>query len=159
MTKSLFAALFGAILLAAPAFAHDFKVGDLQIDHPWARATPGGATVGGGFMKIKNTGKAVDRLVAGSADVAGRVEVHEMAVVDGIMKMRALDKGLEIAPGKTVELKPGGFHVMLMDLKRPLKQGETVKATLVFEKAGSVEVEFQVEAIGAQGSMDKHMGH
>lgn len=159
MTKSLFAALIGVTLIAAPAFAHDYKVGDLQIDHPWARATPGGATVGGGFMKIKNAGSAADRLVAGSAEVAGRVEIHEMAVIDGIMKMRALDKGLEIAPGKTVELKPGGFHVMLMDLKRPLKQGETVKATLVFEKAGSLQVEFQVEAIGAQGSTEKHMGH
>ena len=159
MTKSLFAALIGATLIAAPAFAHDYKVGDLQIDHPWARATPGGATVGGGFMKIKNAGSAADRLVAGSAEVAGRVEIHEMAVIDGIMKMRALDKGLEIAPGKTVELKPGGFHVMLMDLKRPLKQGETVKATLVFEKAGSLQVEFQVEAIGAQGSTEKHLGH
>ncbi|MBT9289230.1 copper chaperone PCu(A)C [Prosthecodimorpha staleyi] len=159
MTKSFLAVLIGATLFAAPAFAHDFKVGDLQIDHPWARATPGGATVGGGFMKIKNAGKASDRLVAGSAEVAGRVEIHEMAVIDGIMKMRALDKGLEIAPGKTVELKPGGYHVMLMELKRPLKQGETVKATLVFEKAGPVQVEFQVEAIGAQGSTEKHMGH
>lgn len=140
----LFAAVF-----AAPAFAHDYKIGDLKIDHPWARATPGGARVGGGFMKITNTGTQPDRLIGGTALVSNVFEIHEMKMEGNVMKMRALEKGLEIKPGETVELKPGGLHVMFIDLKSPLKEGEKVKGTLVFERAGTVEVEYKIEPRGA----------
>ncbi|MFZ4531101.1 MAG: copper chaperone PCu(A)C [Alsobacter sp.] len=135
-------------LSSAPA--HDYKAGPLVIDHPWARATPGGATVGGGYLVVTNSGGVADRLVAVAApDLAGRVEIHEMATTNGIMTMRALPAGLPIPPGGKIELKPGGFHVMFMDLKRPLAAGESVPAVLTFEKAGAVPVSFKVEAIGA----------
>ncbi len=141
-----------ALVLAglSSASAHDYKAGPLAIDHPWARATPGGTTVGGGYLVVTNSGGVADRLVAVAApDVAGRVEIHEMATTNGVMTMRALPAGLPIPPGGTIELKPGGFHVMFMDLKRPLAAGESVPAVLTFEKAGAVPVSFKVEAIGA----------
>lgn len=150
------AAVATILAFAMPAFAHDYRIGDLRIDHPWARATPPGARVGGGFMKITNTGTEPDRLIGGTAVPAGLFEVHEMKMEGNVMKMRALPKGLEIKPGQTVELKPGGFHVMFMDLKSPLKEGEMVKGTLVFERAGTVTVEYKVEARGASGG---HGGH
>lgn len=145
-------ALALSLLLIAPTFAqrHEFKAGSLTISQPWSRATPGGARVAGGFMTITNAGTAPDRLIGGSAEIAGIFEVHEMAMEGGVMKMRALEKGLEIKPGESVELKPGGYHVMLIDLRQPLKQGEKIKGHLVFEKAGRVEVEYIVGAIGAR---------
>lgn len=136
-----------------------YKAGSLTIEAPWARATPGGAKVAGGFMKITNTGKEPDRLIGGTVPFAGRFEVHEMAVEGGIMRMRELAKGLEIKPGQTVELKPGGYHVMFMDLKSGLKEGEIVKGTLVFEKAGAVDVEYKVGPIGGGGPMGGSGGH
>jgi copper(I)-binding protein len=137
-----------ATFAASSAFAHDYKVGSLQIGHPWARATPKGAAVGGGYLKITNTGTTPDKLVSGSSAVSGRFEVHEMSMDGGVMKMRLLKDGLEIKPGETVELKPGGFHIMLLDLKEPIKEGERVKGTLVFEKAGSVDIEYATVPVG-----------
>lgn len=130
------------------AIAHEYKAGPIEIAHPWARATPKGASVGGGYLKLTNTGSAADRLTSASADVAGRAEIHEMATVDGVMRMRPLAKGLEIKPGQSVELTPGGSHIMFMGLKQPLQQGQRVKGTLTFEKAGTVDVEYAVEGIG-----------
>ena len=121
-----------------------------MIEAPWARVTPGGAKVGGAYLKITNTGTEADRLVGGTLPVAAAVEVHEMSMTDGVMKMRKLDKGLEIKPGQTVELKPGGYHIMFTGLSEGLKQGQPVKGTLQFEKAGSVEIEYRVAPIGAQ---------
>jgi hypothetical protein len=134
------------------AAAPSYKVGGLVISAPWTRATPAGAKVAGGFMTITNTGSAPDRLVGGSAEIAGIFEVHEMAMDGGVMKMRALTKGLEIKPGETVTLKPGGFHVMFLDLKQRLNQGGTVKGELVFEKAGKIAVEYRIDAMGASGA-------
>lgn len=153
------AALALLALAAAPGLAHDFKKDGLLIDHPWSRATPGGAKVAGGFMKITNTGTAPDRLIGGSFDASGIVEIHEMKMDGGVMKMRALEKGLEIKPGQAVELKPGGYHVMFIDLKRPLKEGESVKGDLVFEKAGRVPVEYTIENRGAKSGGDGHGSH
>ncbi len=146
--------LLAAVLALVPGViaAHDFKLGSLEIGHPWARATPKGASVAGGYLKITNKGTTPDRLVSGTAAFARRFEIHEMKMVDGVMQMRPLPAGLEIKPGETVELKPGSYHLMFMALKDPLKQGETVKGTLTFEKAGTVEVEYKVEAIGAAPS-------
>ncbi|MCL8483543.1 MULTISPECIES: copper chaperone PCu(A)C [Bradyrhizobium] len=148
--RSLFAL---ALLLAGSpaAFAADVKAGDLVITQPWSRATPGGAKTGAGYLTIENKGSAPDRLVAVSGDVAGRIEVHEMAVNNGVMTMRPLEKGLVIEPGKTVALAPGGYHLMLMELKSPLKQGDKLPVTLEFEKAGKVAVTLVVQAVGAKG--------
>lgn len=129
------------------------KIGSLSLETPWTRATPAGAKVGGGYMKITNTGKDSDRLIGGTLAQAGRFELHEMSVTDGVMRMRELAKGLEIKPGETVELKPGGYHVMFMDLKEPLKQGATLRGTLVFEKAGTVAVDYHVAPVGAADHM------
>jgi copper(I)-binding protein len=137
-------------LLAAPAQAQEVKAGDLVITQPWSRATPGGAKIAGGFLTIENKGAAPDRLVSVAGDVAGRVEIHEMAMNNGVMTMRPLDKGLAIEPGKTVKLAPGGYHLMLMDLKNPLKQGDKVPLTLEFEKAGKVALLLDVQGVGAQ---------
>jgi len=112
------------------------------------RATPPGAKVAGAFMNIENQGKEADRLVAASSPVAGFVEIHEMTMDGGLMKMRAV-KGIDLKPGATVELRPGGYHVMLEDLKQPLKQGDQIPVLLTFEKAGVVEVKVHVEAMGA----------
>jgi copper(I)-binding protein len=126
-----------------------FKLGDLTVTSPWTRATPGGAKIAGGYLKITNNGSSVDHFVGAKSDVSDRVEIHEMSMSDSIMKMRPLPNGLEIKPGETVELKSGGYHLMFMDLKQPLKSGDAFKATLQFEKAGSLDVNFSVRALGA----------
>lgn len=151
--------LAGIVLLAAgSASAHGYKLGSLEIGHPWARATPKGATVGGGYLKITNNGTTPDRLVSGSSPIAARFEVHEMSMDNGVMKMRPLKDGVEIKPGQTVELKPGGMHIMLVDLKAPIKAGDHVKGTLVFEKAGSVDIEYIAVPVGASpGGGDQKM--
>ena len=136
-------------VLAIPAQAADVMVGKLKISAPWARATPKGAPVGGGYLTITNTGSEADRLMGGSAAFAKAVEVHEMKMDKGIMKMREMAKGLEIKPGKTVSLNPSGYHIMFTGLKQPLKKGEHVKVTLQFAKAGKADVDFTVEGIGA----------
>jgi copper(I)-binding protein len=154
--------LLAAILAigANAALAHDYKAGPLEIKHPWARATPKGAAVAGGYMTIVNTGATADRLVSFSSPAAGRFEMHEMRMNDGVMQMRPLPNGIEIKPGATVELKPGSYHLMFMQLKEPFEQGQRVKGTLVFEKAGTIEVEYAVEAIGASPATDHgHGGH
>ena len=138
-------------LFAGSARAEDVKAGDLVISQPWTRATPGGAKTGGGYLTIENKGSTPDKLVSATADVAGKVEVHEMAMNNGVMTMRPLESGLTIDPGKTVKLAPGGYHLMLMELKNPLKQGDKVPVTLQFEKAGKVAVTLDVQGVGAQG--------
>lgn len=140
----------------AAAGSDTFKVGDITVASPWTRATPGGAKVAGGYLKVTNNGASADKLVSGTTDIAGRVEIHEMAMNNGVMQMRPLNDGLELKSGQTVELKPGGYHVMFMDLKRQLKQGETIKATLKFEKAGTVEVTFNVAAVGGSSAPHQH---
>lgn len=147
---SLFAAAVCAALAATPALADDVTAGTLKISTPWTRATPKGAAVGGGYMTITNTGNAPDRLIGGAAEIAARFEVHEMSMDNGIMKMREVVRGIEIKPGEKIEFKPGGYHVMFMGLKQQLIQGQNVKATLQFEKAGKVDVVFVIEGLGAQ---------
>lgn len=156
--------LSALVALAAPAaLAHDtghgghaeVKAGDLTIASPFTRATPPAAPVAGGFFTVTNAGAADDTLIGALSDIAGRMEVHEMSMDNGVMKMRELAAGLPIPAGQTVELKPGGYHIMFMDLKGPLVEGETVGVTLVFEKAGEVTVQMPVQARGAMG----HTGH
>jgi copper(I)-binding protein len=152
-------AVIGCIGIALAAQARDYKAGGIEIADPWARATPKGASVAGGYMKITNTGTSPDRLLRGSSDVAPTFEVHEMSMENGIAKMRPVKGGLEIKPGETVELKPGSFHVMFVGLKKPLTAGEHVAATLVFERAGKVEIEYDVRAMGAAPGQQMPGGH
>jgi copper(I)-binding protein len=157
--KSLFGFALALVLFASNANAHEYKLGSLEIGHPWARATPKGATIAGGYLSIKNTGSATDRLVGGSVEVANRVEVHEMRMDQGVMQMREI-KAIEIKPGETVEFTPGSYHLMFVDLKHPLQKGDRVRGTLNFEKAGSIDVEFVVEGLGAQSpNAGDHGGH
>jgi periplasmic copper chaperone A len=169
LAASLCAASFCAVCVTAQAFAASppgsvvpgvpvtvaapettqLKVGSLVIDAPWARATPPGARIGGGFLTITNTGSQADRLTGGTASFADRVEIHQTEMMSNVMHMHQMADGVEIKPGQKVEFKPGSYHLMFVNLKAPLKQGSRVKATLNFEKAGAVDVEFPVQAIGA----------
>jgi copper(I)-binding protein len=141
-------------LLAVPATAHDYKLGTLEISHPWTRATPPTAQTGGGFLTVTNKGTTPDRLVAARSGASDKVEIHEMKMDGNVMRMRELEKGLEIPAGATVMLKPGSFHIMFMGLKAPFAKDAKVQVTLVFEKAGSLDIALDVEALGA--SAPKH---
>lgn len=141
----------------AAALAHEFKVGQIEIDHPYARAMLPGAKVGGGYLSITNAGTD-DRLVAVATARAASAQLHEMKMDGGIMVMRELKDGVAVPAGATVELKPGGYHVMFMNVAEPFKEGETIEATLTFEKAGTVEVEFAVGP-AAGGGQHTNKGH
>jgi len=135
-------------LISFNAQAHGYTLGKLKIHHPWARATVAGQPSGGGFLKIENAGEA-DRLISAQADVSKLVELHTMSMDGEVMRMRKLDNGIELPAGQTVELKPGSLHIMFLELKAPLKEGSKFPLHLKFEKAGDIDVEVQVEAIGA----------
>lgn len=139
-----------AMCVAGPVRADDVMVGNLKLTAAWARATPKGATVGGGYFTVTNTGNATDRLVGGTSDVSNRFEIHQMSMDKGVMKMREVTSGIEIKPGQTIRFEPSGHHIMFVGLKQPLKEGDHIKATLQFEKAGNVSVDFAVESIGAR---------
>jgi copper(I)-binding protein len=156
MKLFLSAAVLAVSLAATPSFAHDYKVGSIEIGHPWSRATPSTAPSAGGFLTLTNKGDAPDRLVAIQSPAAKQVGLHEMKMDGAVMRMRELENGVALAPGQTVELKPGGYHVMFIDLKAPFVKGQKVPATLVFEKAGKVDVEFQVDALGATQPSGQH---
>jgi periplasmic copper chaperone A len=150
LSHTLAYAALAVALFAVPVRAEEAgKV--LVITQAWSRATPGGARIAGGYLTIANMGNVPDRLIGGSSEIAGKVEVHEMAMNNGVMTMRPLDKGLVIEPGKTVKLAPGGYHLMMFDLKSPLKQGDKVPVMLEFEKAGKVGLLLDVQGVGAQG--------
>ena len=143
-----------SVAFAAPA--HDFKLGAITIGHPYARATVPGQPAGGGFLKLKNNG-GDDRLLSASAGVSGTVELHSMSMDGDVMRMRQVD-AIALPAGKTVELKPGGLHIMFVGLKAPLKVGDSFPLKLKFEKAGEVTVEVKVEAPG-QDATAKDMKH
>jgi len=151
LTRSVVLTVLTLVVGASAALAHGYKLGDLAIGHPWARATPAGATVGGGYLSITNNGTAPDRLTGVTFTAADHVEIHEMKMEGDVMKMRPLPDGVEVKPGETVRLAPDGIHLMLMGLKAPLKKGDMVAGALTFEKAGSVNVEFKIDDIGAMG--------
>lgn len=169
--RACLAAVFaacGALMATADVLAQEAKPAattTVRVSAAWVRATPDGARVGAGYMKIENTGKDGDRLLGGTLPQAGRVQIHEMSQDGGVMRMRELAKGLEIKPGAAVELTPGGLHIMFLDLKEGLRDGAPVKGTLQFEKAGTVAVEYRVEPLrkpagdapaGAAGGGHKH---
>ena len=146
----MIAVLFMAGFVPLAVRADDVTAGGLKISAAWSRATPKGASVGGGYMKITNTGTAMDRLIGGSSSICGHFELHEMKMENDVMKMRPVANGIEIKPGQTIEFGPSGYHVMLIGLTRQLLQGDHFQATLEFAKAGKVDVDFVVEGIGAR---------
>jgi copper(I)-binding protein len=147
------------LALSSLASAHEFKIGDIEIDHPYSKAMIPGAKVAGGYMTITNRGTAPDRLVRAETTFAGETQIHEMKVENDIMTMKEIPGGLEILPGQTVELKPGGLHVMFMQVEKPSREGDTIKTTLTFEKAGAVDVEFSVGPAGASADQHQHKHH
>lgn len=152
---------FLAFFLCLTSFAvqaHDYTLGAIKIGHPWARATAPGAPAGGGFMRLSNGGGA-DRLVAASAAVADSVELHSMSIENNVMHMRKLDKGLDLPAGETVELKPGGFHIMFVGLKAPLKEGDRFPLKLKFEKAGEVTVDVKIEGMAGGAAVSSEHEH
>ncbi|MCG6122635.1 MAG: copper chaperone PCu(A)C [Microvirga sp.] len=162
LSISLRGALAAAALVLAPTVvsAETFTAGDIVVEIPWTRATPGGARVAGGYMRITNNGAEADRLIGGSTSVASRFEVHSMKMVDGVARMAEVSGGLEIPAGETVELAPGGFHVMMMDLSAPVAEGSNVSGTLVFERAGEVTVTYAVAPLGSRTAPGAgHDGH
>jgi copper(I)-binding protein len=149
---SFVVALVFATCAVGYARADDVMVGNLKLTAAWARATPKGATVGGGYLTVTNIGNSADRLVGGTSEVSNRFEIHEMSMDKGVMRMREVTSGVEIKPGQTVQFEPSGYHIMFVGLKQPLKQGDHIKATLQFEKAGTALVNFAVENIGARSA-------
>ena len=158
--SALAAGAFVLAGIAAPAAAHEYTTKGVTVAHPWARATPGGAKVGGAYLEMKAAAGVSDRLVGVRSPVAGNAELHNHIMERGVAKMRRVD-AIALRAGKSVVLEPSGYHVMLMDLKQPLKEGDLVKMVLVFEKAGEIEVEATVEPIGAKGphGFDHQPGH
>lgn len=154
-----FLALAAAMLLAAPASAHEVTVGDLQIIHANIPQPAASAKAAGGFMAIVNNGTEPDRLIGVESDIAMKSETHESKVnADGVGTMDHVDF-IEIPAGETVNLEHGGYHIMFMGLKGPLQEGEMHKATLIFEKAGRVEIEFMVDPPIGEGMDHSKMDH
>jgi|TARA_R110002020_G_scaffold221150_1_gene429183 periplasmic copper chaperone A len=153
------AAVVTAASLPGVAAAHDFKVGSLELKHPWSAKAPPVAPVLGGYLTIVNTGSEPDRLVGGSTPVAERLELHESSLVNGVARMRPAKGGIEIPAGETLNLQPGGAHIMLVNPKQRPAEGEKFKATLQFEKAGAVDVEFVVEAKNSAAADQNHSNH
>ncbi len=156
IVKSSMIAAF-LLLLVPAAHAADIKAGDLVLSDPWSRATPKGATVAAGYLTIRNQGQVPDRLVAASSTLGAKADMHQMTKDGDTMRMRPVKDGIVIAPGQTVTLEPSGYHLMVSGLKAPLRQGDKLPATLTFEKAGPVEVPFEVRGIG--GGMPMGAGH
>lgn len=151
MKRELLAVL-ALLPLCGAASTREFEKDGLVIDHPWTRATPEGAKAGAGYMTITNKGKENDKLTGGTFDGADEVQVHEMKMEGDKMTMRQLKDGLEIKPGDTVTLSPGGYHLMFLGLKKPIAKGANIKGSLSFEKAGNVDVDYKAEGIGAMKS-------
>lgn len=157
--RTFTAAAAATLLLAVSASivsAEDLSVGSLTIADPWVRAAPPNAPTAGGFLVVTNNGDTADRLVAASSPISETMQIHSMEMKDGVMVMRALRAGLEIPPGETVTLAPGGFHIMFIGLKQSPKEGDTVPVTLTFANAGDLGVDFPVQPIGAKTAPMAH---
>ncbi|MEP4545721.1 MAG: copper chaperone PCu(A)C [Saccharospirillum sp.] len=139
------------LMFSVLTLAHDYSLGTLSIDHPWARATAPGAPVGGGFMSIRNTGDEPDRLIGAATDFATEVQIHESSMADGMMRMQHLPNGVSVPEGGHLVLRPGSYHLMFIGLQRRLVEGERETVTLEFEQAGDIEVELTIEGPGEQG--------
>ena len=154
MKRNTFALLVVALSFSFSVQAQEAKVGSIKVEQAYTRSTVPGQMAAGGFMKIENKG-AADQLVSASSPVAGDVQLHEMAMEGNVMKMRQV-KDITVPAGGAVELKPGGLHLMFMNIKAPLTAGESVPVKLKFAKAGEVEVKMPVNAMGQSGGAPKH---
>ncbi len=154
-TATAVAAFIAAVSSAA---AHDFKAGEIEIGHPWSRPTPPSAPVASGYMTLTNSGTESDRLVEISSPLAERAEIHRSTIEDGVVSMRPAD-GLPLEPGATVDFVAEKLHVMFIGPQRQLMEGERFPAILVFEKAGTVEVEFVVQRRAGEAAPEGHSGH
>ena len=158
-TLSRFAAVALLAAAATPLLAQSVTAGKLVIDHPWSRQTAPGQKVGGSFLSITNKGRSDDRLISATSPVAGEVQLHTMSMDGGVMRMREVKDGIAIPAGKTVALKPGGYHLMFMQLKRSLALGESFPVTLRFQRQGAVKLSFKVKPVGFGGSEANHGRH
>src|ERR1700758_3939566 len=149
--RTLFILALGSIAMSLltplPASAGD----DIVIRQAWSRATPKGAQVAGGYLTIENHGPSPDRLISAATPAATKIEIHEMMTLNGIMVMRPVEAGLTIPPGASVTLAPGGSHLMFIGINAPFSDGEHIAAALMFEKAGKIDVTFDVGSVGARG--------
>jgi periplasmic copper chaperone A len=149
ITRRLACAALLSCLALSVTHAEDPVAASIVVTQAWSRATPGGSKVAGGYLTIENNGLAVDKLISASTDAAKKIEIHEMAVTDGVMTMGPVEVGLPIEPGRTVKFAPGGLHLMIIGLAAPLVRGDKVPVMLKFEKAGEIAVSFDVRAMGA----------
>jgi hypothetical protein len=147
-----------ALAAGSPALAHEITTGTLELSDLWTRVTPPGAPTAAGYLTVTNNGGEPDRLIAASTPLAEVGQIHEMAVTDGVMTMTRVE-GIEIAPGETVTLAPGGFHLMFVGMKEPLTAGAVMPVTLTFEKAGAIETYLHVVGIGAFEPEGEHQDH
>jgi copper(I)-binding protein len=155
MKRNIFALLVVALGFSFSVQAQEAKVGSIKVEQAYTRSTVPGQMAAGGFMKIENKGGGADQLVSASSPVAGEVQLHEMAMEGNVMKMRQV-KDITVPAGGAVELKPGGLHLMFMNIKAPLTAGESVPVKLKFAKAGEVEVKMPVNAMGQPGGAMRH---
>ncbi|WP_455474192.1 copper chaperone PCu(A)C [Bartonella sp. B30(2025)] len=135
--------------IALPVTAHQYQVGDIEIIDPWTRETPKGIKTSSGYLYIINHSSTPDRLIAISANDVEITEIHSMTVANNIMKMEKMHNGVEIPGNGEATLKPGGNHIMFMGILKPFKKGDKISAKLTFEKAGTIDVYFEVGALGA----------
>jgi periplasmic copper chaperone A len=142
--------LLAALAFATPAMANDTMQGDMRIMQPWSRALPPVSVNGAAYMTLMNTGTVADKLISISTPAARKAEVHTHVMDDGMMKMRPVGD-LEIPPGDSAVMQPGGLHIMLMGLTAPLVEGETYPLTLNFERAGSIELKVMIMEPGESG--------
>ena len=157
--STVFTTMIALTIVSFSAIAHEYTLGDLFIDHPTARETPPGVSVGAGYLNITNKGKKNDTLISVSGDIAPIIQIHTMTVENDTMRMQQLKEGLVIPSGKTVKLEAGGNHIMFMSLPKSLKEGEQHKVTLNFAKAGSIDVIFKVNKHQQKNTHDKHGQH
>jgi periplasmic copper chaperone A len=158
-TACALVALGISALAGQAAAAQEFKAGEITVEQPWSRATPGGAKVGVGYLTITNGSSTPDRLLSAATEVAGHTEIHEMSMNNGMMQMRPLPDGVAVPANGSVALEPGATHLMLLDLKHPLKEGDRFSGTLTFEKAGPLDVTFAIRGLGAKASGDGEHHH
>ncbi|WP_455477767.1 copper chaperone PCu(A)C [Bartonella sp. B10] len=143
-TNTVLACIFAFI--SQPAIAHQYQLGNIEIIHPWIRAIPNGIKVGSGYLHIINHGNTPDRLISISTKGVQATEIHSMTVVNDIMKMEKIHNGIEIPGNGEIKLKPGGDHIMFTGLSQPFKPGDKISAKLTFEKAGTIDIDFYVNA-------------
>ncbi len=154
--RQILLACAALLALSGVAQAHEYQVGELHIDHPWALASPPGVPNGAAYLLVHNRGAAADRLLGADTPVAAKAEVHEHVHQDGLMKMRKVEGSVAIPSGGELALQPGGYHLMLFGLKQPLEDGKRFPLTLHFEKAGDLQVEVAVQKEAPAAAATEH---